>query len=140
MAAAWVGLMLLAGAGLSGFGQAGPPLPEAPSRAPVSEGGRGALVPDPGGPGVECAPTGGNLETPAASGNSAGSTLVDINQADPAGLQTLPGVGPTLARRIAAHRALHGRFRTPTDLLRVSGIGAKRYARLQGRIRTAEAP
>jgi competence protein ComEA len=55
-------------------------------------------------------------------------------------LQTLPGVGPTLARRIVAHRETHGPFRTPADLLHVSGVGAKRYARLHGLIGAAETP
>ena len=49
-------------------------------------------------------------------------------------------VGPALARRIVAHRETHGPFRSPADLLQVSGVGAKRYARLQGMIHTAEAP
>jgi len=52
----------------------------------------------------------------------------------------LPGVGPVLARRIVGHREIHGPFGKPEDLRQVSGIGAKRYARLQGLIGTAEAP
>jgi competence protein ComEA len=65
---------------------------------------------------------------------------VDINRADALGLQVLPGVGPGLAQRIVAYREAHGAFHKPEDLLRVPGIGAKRYARLHGLIRTVETP
>jgi competence protein ComEA len=65
---------------------------------------------------------------------------VDINRADAVALQALPGVGPTLAGRIVAYREAHGAFRKPDDLLRVPGIGAKRYTRLQRLIRAAETP
>jgi len=39
-----------------------------------------------------------------------------------------------------AHRETHGPFRDPADLLQVPGVGGKRFAGLQGLIRTAEAP
>ncbi len=57
---------------------------------------------------------------------------LDINRADAEALQALPGIGPTLARRIVAYREAHGPFRASGDLLRVPGIGAKRYARTPG--------
>ncbi|MGH7369764.1 MAG: ComEA family DNA-binding protein [Candidatus Methylomirabilaceae bacterium] len=56
---------------------------------------------------------------------------IDINRADVTALQTLPGVGPTLARRIADHRRAHGRFATPDQLLEVEGFGPKRYETLK---------
>ena len=65
---------------------------------------------------------------------------LDINAADVATLQLLPGVGRSLAQRIVAHRESRGPFREAVDLLQVPGIGAKRYARLQGLIRTQGAP
>lgn len=48
---------------------------------------------------------------------------VDINQADAGALQTLPKVGPALAERIVADRALHGPYERAEDLDRVTGIG-----------------
>jgi competence protein ComEA len=65
---------------------------------------------------------------------------IDINRAAATDLQALPGVGPVLARRIVAHRETRGPFRDPADLLRVPGVGAKRFADLRGLIRAAEAP
>ena len=53
-----------------------------------------------------------------------GDPAVDVNAADEATLQRLPGVGPTLARRIIDARGLD-RFKSPDDLRRVKGIGPK---------------
>src|SRR5262245_46827003 len=44
---------------------------------------------------------------------------VDLNQAEPAELRQLPGVGETVARGIADYRRTHGGFRTVDDLRRV---------------------
>lgn len=50
---------------------------------------------------------------------------VDLNHAAIESLQALPGIGPALAARIAAHRA-RSPFRSVDDLLQVPGIGEKR--------------
>jgi competence ComEA-like helix-hairpin-helix protein len=56
---------------------------------------------------------------------------VDINHADIAALQTLPGIGPTLAQRIIAHRKAHGMFANTRGLLDVNGIGPKRFDKVE---------
>ena len=61
--------------------------------------------------------------------------VVDLNTADQAALETLPGIGPSLAQRILAWRDEHGRFSAVEDLLDVSGIGDGRFADLQDRVR-----
>jgi beta-lactamase superfamily II metal-dependent hydrolase len=53
--------------------------------------------------------------------------LVDINAASQAELESLPGVGPVIARRIVGGRP----YGAVDDLLRVKGIGAKRMAELR---------
>ncbi len=58
---------------------------------------------------------------------------VDVNRADEATLQTLPGVGPVLARRIVETRR-QGPFRTVQDLTRVKGIGPASLARLRDHV------
>ncbi len=60
---------------------------------------------------------------------------VDLNTADAAGLDGLPGVGPVLAQRILDWRAEHGRFTSVDELGEVSGIGEKLMARLRERVR-----
>ncbi len=60
---------------------------------------------------------------------------LDVNQASFEELQTLPGIGPALARRIIESRTELGGFRTPEELLRVSGIGRATLSRLSPLIR-----
>jgi len=50
---------------------------------------------------------------------------VDLNTATAAQLQSLPRIGPKIAERILAYRASNGPFRSPHQLLQVSGIGQK---------------
>jgi competence protein ComEA len=82
----------------------------------------------------------------AAAGDNAGTAVsapaapavadrVDLNQADAAGLDALPGIGPVIAGRILERRARQGPFRTPEDLLAVRGIGPAVFARLRDRVR-----
>ncbi|WP_062464280.1 helix-hairpin-helix domain-containing protein [Demequina soli] len=52
-----------------------------------------------------------------------GGGAVDLNAADAAALDALPGIGPALAARIVADREANGPFATVKDLERVSGIG-----------------
>jgi competence protein ComEA len=59
-----------------------------------------------------------------------GPSLVDINSASESELETLPGVGPEIARRIVAARP----FKTVNDLLKVSGIGDIKLADISGRV------
>lgn len=77
-------------------------------------------------------------DTDAATGageTGAEGSVVDLNTADQAALETLPGIGPGLARRIIAWRDEHGRFGSVEDLLDVSGIGDVRFAELRDRVR-----
>lgn len=60
---------------------------------------------------------------------------IDLNTADLAALDSLPGVGPATARAILEERARRGGFRSTRDLLRVPGIGEGRFARLKDRVR-----
>ena len=60
---------------------------------------------------------------------------IDLNAADLAALDSLPGIGPATARAIIEERTRRGGFRSPRDLLRVPGIGEGRFARLKDRVR-----
>jgi competence protein ComEA len=78
----------------------------------------------------------------ASSGSGAGSTggasaqaLVDLNTADAAGLDSLPGVGPVLSQRILDWRGAHGRFSTVDELGEVSGIGEKLLAQIGPKVK-----
>src|SRR5690606_28816974 len=69
---------------------------------------------------------------------AAGAGVVDVNRADAAELQRLPGIGPVLAARIVEHRERWGPFSAPEDLLEVSGIGPRELERIRDRIHIGE--
>ena len=56
---------------------------------------------------------------------------IDPQTADARSLESLPGVGPAIARRIVAARARGITFRRPEDLLRVRGIGPATLRRMR---------
>lgn len=70
--------------------------------------------------------------TGATSASSSG--LVNINTATSADLQTLSGVGEATAAAIIEDREANGPFTSPEDLMRVSGIGEKKYAKIKDHI------
>ncbi len=79
------------------------------------------LAPSPAPPSARTAATG---REPRRTGT------LDLNSASAGELESLPGIGPALAARIVASRDEHGRFRSPEELERVSGIGKKSLERL----------
>jgi competence protein ComEA len=95
--------------------------------APVSDGERVYV------------PVVGEEPPPAVVGNAATGTggaaspagPVNLNSADEAALDALPGVGPATAAAIVEHRARIGRFTTVDQLLDVRGIGEAKLEQLR---------
>ena len=50
-------------------------------------------------------------------------TVININTATAKELETLPGIGPTMAQRIIDYRTQYGDFSAPEELIKVKGIG-----------------
>ncbi|MBE3563766.1 MAG: ComEA family DNA-binding protein [Hydrogenibacillus schlegelii] len=75
-------------------------------------------------------PVGSPAGSDAGSGAAGGTAKVNLNTADAALLQTLPGIGPARAQAIIAYREEHGPFRDVTELKNVSGIGPKTLEQL----------
>jgi len=106
--------------------------------ARVVADGEQIVVPKPGE-----SPTGG---LPGVGGAGSGSTgqgstgvgsaraLIDLNTADAAALDSLPGVGPVLAQRILDWRTQHGRFTSVAELGEVTGIGDKILAQISPKV------
>ena len=66
-----------------------------------------------------------------SSGVSGATGLVNINTASAAELQTLSGIGPSMAQSIIDERTKNGAFSSVDDLMRVSGIGEKKLAKIK---------
>lgn len=81
----------------------------------------GAVVAATGGP-----PAAGASAQPGAAGGK-----VNINTASVTELDTLPGVGPSTAQKIVDDRTANGPFKRVEDLMRVSGIGEKKFESLK---------
>lgn len=67
----------------------------------------------------------------AAPGGSTAPAKVDINTANAAQLEELPGIGPVTAKKILAWRSKHGRFASVGQLRDVRGIGDATLADLR---------
>ncbi len=55
---------------------------------------------------------------------------IDLNRAGAGELEKLPGIGPVKARAIVEYRIRNGLFSKPADIMKVSGIGPKTFARI----------
>ncbi len=77
-------------------------------------------------------PAGGGL--PGGSGGALPAVKININTAAADELDTLPGIGAEMARRILEYRATNGPFKSVEDIRRVTGIGDATYQKLKDRI------
>lgn len=76
---------------------------------------------------------GGGVAAGGATGSTGDAPPVDLNTADLAALESLPGIGPVTAAAILAHREENGPFTSVDGLLDVSGIGEKTLENLRDR-------
>jgi competence protein ComEA len=63
---------------------------------------------------------------------------IDINLADAALLETLPGVGPTIAQRIVEYREMNDPFATAEELPEINGIGPGKFEGIRDLITAGE--
>lgn len=74
------------------------------------------------------------LVAPTNNTSAGSGAIVNLNVADGASLEELPGVGPATAEAIMAHRDQHGPFATVDALVAVSGIGPATLERLRDHV------
>ncbi len=73
-----------------------------------------------------------------AGGNAATTEPVDLNRANEAALQVLPGLDAMKAKAIVAYRKHHGPFQSVEDLSKVPGLGEKFLAQLKAQVTVGE--
>jgi competence protein ComEA len=56
---------------------------------------------------------------------------LSVNTATQKELETIPGLGPYLAKKILDHRSLHGPFNTIEEVKNVTGMGKFRYSKIK---------
>lgn len=68
------------------------------------------------------------------SGKSLKPGCIDLNDATAEQLESLPGIGVALSRRIIEFRDRHGRFRRPEEIIIVDGISEQKFRVIEDRI------
>ena len=106
------------------------------SAAPVNDG-QELVIPGP----LDVQPSsqnssGGGL---AQLGVQSASKSINLNTADSATLETLPGIGPARAQAILSYRTAHGAFTDIQQLRNIPGIGEKTLAKISPYLEVASA-
>ncbi len=74
-------------------------------------------------------------KTTESTNNKTQNTKVNINTATQTELETLPGIGPSIAIKIINYRKENGKFINIEDIKKVSGIGDSKYAKIKDLIK-----
>lgn len=77
-----------------------------------------------------------SADTSETSGNTAETSgdMININTAPKETLVLLDGIGDKMAQRIITYRTEHGPFETIQDIMKVNGIGDKKFEKIKSRI------
>ena len=70
----------------------------------------------------------------AQKDKSVATEKVNINTATAEQLQSLPGVGPALAKTIIEYRTKVGKFNKIEEILNVKGMGEKKFQAIKDRL------
>lgn len=76
-------------------------------------------------------PAGGSGGSSPDGGSLGAGDPINLNTASASDLDTLPGIGPSLAARIVDYRTQHGGFHKVDELRNVSGIGDSKFAEIK---------
>ena len=60
--------------------------------------------------------------------------LININSADEEDLKKIPGVGPSIAKRIIEYREQNGGFSSISEIMNVNGIGKSKFKAMKDNI------
>lgn len=63
--------------------------------------------------------------------NNSTSSIVNINTANEAELEQLPGIGPSISSKIVEYRNKNGKFKNIEDIKNVTGIGDSKFEKIK---------
>jgi competence protein ComEA len=86
-----------------------------------------------------CVASAGAQSSPRPAPAAQAAAMVNLNSANVAQLETLPGVGKATAERIVEYREKNGGFKKVEDLMNVRGIGEKSFLKIKPLITVATA-
>lgn len=75
-----------------------------------------------------------SIAADTSSTTAQSGSCININTAPVDQLQDLPGIGPEIAQRIVEFRKTVGPFKTVEDIMKVKGIGEKRFEKIKAQI------
>jgi comEA protein len=70
----------------------------------------------------------------AQKSSPAATEKINLNSATLEQLQTLPGIGPVIAKSIIDHRTKVGKFSRIEEVINVKGIGEKKFQKIKDRL------
>lgn len=77
-------------------------------------------------------------KAPASTGQAAASAAsaakINLNSATADQLESLPGIGPAMAKSIIEHRGRVGKFQRIEELMNVKGLGEKKFLKIKDRL------
>ncbi|MCS7217204.1 MAG: 5'-nucleotidase C-terminal domain-containing protein [Candidatus Bipolaricaulota bacterium] len=91
-------------------------------------------------PGIDVLVGGHSHTLPAVYPTVVERKLLNVNKATQEELEALPGIGPTIAKRILERREKVGPFKTVDELLEVAGIGPARLAAIRNLVTVGDEP
>jgi competence protein ComEA len=74
------------------------------------------------------------LTAAAQKGPAPAGDKVNLNSATAEQLETLPGIGPSIAKSIVEYRNKVGKFTKIEEILNVKGVGEKKFQRIKDRL------
>lgn len=77
----------------------------------------------------------GNTSTLKNTHSNTQNSKININTATQAELETLPGIGPSIATKIINYRKENGKFTNIEDIKKVNGIGDSKYLQIKDLIK-----
>jgi competence protein ComEA len=70
----------------------------------------------------------------AQKSTPAATEKINLNSATADQLQTLPGIGPAIAKSIVEHRTKVGKFNRIEEIMKVKRIGEKKFQKIKDRL------